>query len=79
MVRMNFVFLYESQLFSFIFSHYQEDASAATGITANNMLPFDEENKDDVFHVSIYAQDIFEYYKRREVMFSILSFLTSYF
>ncbi|GFO31986.1 G2/mitotic-specific cyclin-b3 [Plakobranchus ocellatus] len=60
----------EEEDFSFI-----EGSDEATGAAEKSLLSFDEENKDDVFHVSIYAQEIFDYYKRRELMFRIPPYL----
>lgn len=34
-----------------------------------SLLSIDQENYADVFNVGIYAQHIFDYYKRREVSF----------
>ncbi|GFR78764.1 G2/mitotic-specific cyclin-B3 [Elysia marginata] len=48
-----------------------DELNASTAAGERSLLSFDEENKDDVFHVSVYAQDIFDYYKRRERMFRI--------
>ncbi|XP_059169977.1 G2/mitotic-specific cyclin-B3-like [Physella acuta] len=40
-----------------------------------SLLSVDQENYTDVFNVGIYAQDIFDYYKRREKMFRIPAYL----
>ncbi|RUS71536.1 hypothetical protein EGW08_020706 [Elysia chlorotica] len=56
--------------FSFI-----EEGEASPQVAERSLLSFDEEKKDDEFHVAIYAQDIFDYYKRREFMFRIPSYL----
>ncbi|CAL1533170.1 unnamed protein product [Lymnaea stagnalis] len=42
-----------------------------------SLLSIDQELYTDVFNVGIYAQDIFEYYKRREKMFTIPPYLGS--
>ena len=38
------------------------------------LLSIDQENYSDVFNIGIFAQDIFDYYKRREVTFYDLIF-----
>lgn len=39
------------------------------------LLSVDRENYSDVFNIGIFAQDIFDYYKRREKMFQIPDYL----
>ncbi|KAK3770612.1 hypothetical protein RRG08_052953 [Elysia crispata] len=56
--------------FSFV-----EEGDASIQVVERSLLSFDEEKKDDEFHVAVYAQDIFDYYKRRELMFRIPPYL----
>ena len=46
----------------------QEDIDSHDEDDKENLLSIDRENYSDVFNIGIYAQDIFDYYKRREVI-----------
>lgn len=60
----------QEEEFSFI-----EGEASTLEVNEKSLLSFDEEVKDDVFHVSDYAQDIFRYYRRRERMFRIPDYI----
>jgi len=55
--------------FSFIITEDFEESDKS------GLLSIDRENYSDVFNIGIYAQDIFDYYKRREKMFVIPGYL----
>jgi len=61
----------EEEDFSFIVGDDLEDADK------DNLLSIDKENYSDVYNIGIYAQDIFDYYKRRERLFKIPDYLSS--
>jgi len=59
----------QEEEFSFIITEDFEESDK------ENLLSIDKENYSDVFNIGIYAQDIFDYYKRREKMFEIPHYL----
>lgn len=54
-----------------------ESEKTASQEPEKSLLSIDQELYTDVFNVGIYAQDIFEYYKRREKMFTVPPYLES--
>jgi len=59
----------QEEEFSFIITEDFEESDK------ENLLSIDKENYSDVFNIGIYAQDIFDYYKRREKMMEIPQYL----
>ncbi|XP_005100335.1 G2/mitotic-specific cyclin-B3 [Aplysia californica] len=64
----------EEEDFSFIDAEDLEDEPIAE-VEEKFMPTVDLENYSDVFNIGIYAQDIFDYYKCREQLFQIPSYL----
>lgn len=58
------------------FSFVVEDGETSAIEDDKKLLSVDLENYSDVFNIGIYAQDIFDYYKRREKMFEIPDYLS---